>query len=131
MWCEVSVGSSCRRAGIGLHRDASGLFERYFSAPEFEVMHPRQSTLGEIDPVTEAVYGRKTASRAASSMAGRWNCCVKRARISIAQGAECHRAGHDGDRARRGARSVRFRVPLVDSNLVYAQYAVAGQYEIA
>src|SRR5580698_10097558 len=50
---------SVRRVGVltsDYIRDER-LFERYFSAPEFDVLYPRQSAFGEVDRVTAAVYG--------------------------------------------------------------------------
>jgi aspartate racemase len=103
------------------------LFEGYFSSPEFDVLHPRPDAFGEFDPVTEAVYGE------AGIKSGNLNGgCVELLRAAcldlIAQGAEVIVSGMT-EIGLVADRIGPLRVPLVNSNLVYAQYAVAGQYE--
>src|SRR5579862_6560425 len=48
---------SVRRVGVlaSAHTRRKHLFEKYFAAPEFEVIHPRISN--DVDLVTEAIYG--------------------------------------------------------------------------
>jgi len=52
---------SARRIGV-LTSDyvrEEGLFERYFTTPEFEVIHPGRLAAGGLDRVTSAVYGER------------------------------------------------------------------------
>ncbi|SDI18289.1 amino acid racemase [Paraburkholderia phenazinium] len=101
------------------------LFERYFSAPEFEVLHPRGSVLGDVDPVATAVYGDGDIK--SGELNGRPVEQLREACLDlIAQGAELILPGI----AEIGLVADQIGplcVPIVDSNLVYAQYAVAGQ----
>jgi aspartate racemase len=120
---------SVRRVGMltsDYIRDAR-LFERYFSASEFEVLHPRQSAFGEIDPVTAAVYeegGIKSGGLNGRPVERLREACLD----LIAQGAELILPGMT-EIGLVTEQIGPLSVPIVDSNLVYAQYAVAGQYD--
>ncbi|MGF6721676.1 aspartate racemase [Paraburkholderia sp. GAS41] len=120
---------SVRRVGIltsDFIRDER-LFERYFDAPEFEVLHPRQRALGEVDPVTSAVYGAggiKGGGLNEKSVDILRDACLD----LIAQGAELILPGIT-EIGLVVDRIGPLAVPVVNSNQVYAQYAVAGQYD--
>jgi aspartate racemase len=97
------------------------LFERYFAAPRFEVLHPR---LHEgIDLVTQAVYGRDGIKR--GHLCGRPVELLRRACQDLAeQGAEVIVPGMTeipllADTIAPG------NVPVIDSNMAYAQYVVS------
>ncbi|WP_144151770.1 aspartate/glutamate racemase family protein [Paraburkholderia sp. BCC1885] len=103
------------------------LFEGYFGAPEFEVLHPRRDAFGDIDPVTEAVYG--AAGIKSGRLDGGSAELLRAACLDlIAQGAQVIVSGVT-EIGLVLDRIGPLRVPVVDSNLVYAQYAVTGQYD--
>jgi aspartate racemase len=103
------------------------LFEQYFTAPEFEVLHPRPRGAGEVDPVTTAVYGERGIK--SGSLNGRPVELLREACADlIAQGAEVILPGMTEINLVVEQIGT-LDVPLVDSNLVYAQYVVAGHYE--
>ena len=118
---------SVRRIGV-LASDYTrhdGLFERYFSAPEFEVVHPRID--GTIDLVTRAVYGEdgiKSGHLLSQPVALLRAACDD----LIAQGAEVIVPGMT-EIALIADELGKLGVPLIDSNLAYAQYVVSGHYE--
>ena len=122
---------SVRRIGVlaSDYTRHNGLFERYFSAPEFDVIHPRMD--GGTDLVTRAVYGNNGIK--SGHLAGQPVALLKAAcEDLIAQGAEIIMPGMteialvaDELRAELGTAGV----PLIDSNLAYAHYIVSGQYE--
>ncbi|ALL67604.1 Aspartate racemase [Paraburkholderia caribensis MBA4] len=101
------------------------LFERYFTPPEFEVVHPRMDE--GIDLVTEAVYGPEGIK--SGHLRGRpvellHNACAD----LIEQGVDVIVPGMT--EIALVADEIRLlSVPLVDSNLVYAQHVVSGQYD--
>jgi aspartate racemase len=102
-----------------------GLFERYFCAPRFDVLHPGPQR--DIDLVTEAIYGGDGIKR--GNLRGRPIELLRRAcRDLIEQGADVIVPGLTevalvadelGDMA----------APLVDSNMAYAQFAVSGAFD--
>jgi len=103
------------------------LFERYFSAPRFEVLHPRENTFGEVDPVTAAVYGEggiKSGGLNGKPVEMLRGACLD----LIAQGAELILTGMT-EIGLVVDQIGPLSVPIVNSNLAYAQYAVAGQYD--
>lgn len=119
---------SARRIGV-LTSDSiakSGLFERYFVAREFEILYPRVDEDGHANAVTRAVYGPNGVK--SGNLKGRpiellGEACAE----LIASGADLLVMGltelgivadHLGP----------LQVPLVDSNLVYAQYVLNGRY---
>jgi aspartate racemase len=118
--------SSVRRIGV-LTSDAirgNGLFERYFDAVQFDVLHPRNEA--GVDRVTSAVYGDEGIRN------GRFHghpiellraACVD----LVAQGAEIILPGL-AEIALVARALGRLEVPLVDANLVYARYVAAAQY---
>jgi aspartate racemase len=118
---------SVRRIGV-LASDYTrhdGLFERYFSAPEFEVVHPRID--GTTDLVTRAVYGEDGIK--SGHLLGQPVALLRAACDDlIAQGAEVIVPGMT-EIALIADEIGKLGVPLIDSNLAYAQYVVSGQYE--
>ena len=117
---------SVRRVGVltSDYTRRKGLFEKYFAAPEFEVFHPR---LREgVDLVTEAVYGPDGVK--SGSLRGRPVELLREAcEDLVAQGANVIVPGLT-EIALVAEDIGPLRVPPVDSNLVYAQYVVSGQY---
>ena len=102
------------------------LFERYFSVPEFEVLHPGPDGDGGPNPVTRAVYDADGIK--AGNLAGRPIELLREAcEDLISRGAEVVLTGLTEIGLVAGQLDS-LRVPLVDSNLVYAQYAVSGEY---
>ena len=100
------------------------LFERYFCAPRFEVVHPRLQS--DIDLVTEAVYGAEGIKR--GNLRGRPVELLRRA---------CHDLMEQGvDVIVPGLTEIALvadalgatTAPLVDSNAAYAQFAVSGPF---
>jgi len=103
------------------------LFERYFSAPEFEVLHPRLSSSTQLDAVTQAVYGDEGIK--SGNLTGRPVELLRAAcEDLIAQGAEIILPGLT-EIALVADQIGLLGVPLIDANLVYAQYAVTGYYD--
>jgi aspartate racemase len=101
------------------------LFERYFVSPEFEVVYPRLHD--GVDLVTEAVYGQEGIKR--GNLRGRPVELLHRACADlIEQGVDVIVPGMT--EIALVADEIRvLSVPLVDSNLVYAQQVVSGQYD--
>ncbi|MGR3909813.1 amino acid racemase [Burkholderia sp. SR8] len=99
------------------------LFDAYFSAPAFEIVHPRPHD--GIDLVTDAIYGADGIKR--GNLRGRPVELLRRACDDlIDQGVQVIVPGLTEIALvldEIGPQSV----PLVDSNLAYAQYAVTGQ----
>ncbi|MFM0227321.1 cysteate racemase [Paraburkholderia dipogonis] len=117
---------SVRRIGV-LTSDAirdNGLFERYFDATRFDVLHPRNEA--GVDCVTSAVYGDEGIRN--GRLYGRPVELLRAACADlIAQGAEIILPGLV--EIALVARALgRLEVPLVDANLVYARYVAAAQY---
>ncbi|PQV53186.1 aspartate/glutamate racemase family protein [Paraburkholderia sp. BL21I4N1] len=101
-----------------------GLFERYFASPEFDVVYPRQRD--EVDLVTEAVYGAQGVK--SGNLNGRPVTLLREAcEDLIAQGATIIVPGLT-EIALVAGEIGPLPVPLLDSNLAYAQYVVSGQY---
>jgi aspartate racemase len=102
------------------------LFERYFTTPEFEVLHPRLVAPGELDRVTSAVYGENGIK--SGTLSGRPVELLRAAcEDLIEQGAEVIVPGMT-EIGLVAEQLDRLRAPLIDSNLVYAQYVVTGEY---
>lgn len=118
---------SMRRVGVMTSdyiRD-EGLFERYFGAQGFEVLYPRRGASGELDSVTAAVY--REGGIKSGGLNGRRVELLREACMDlIAQGAELILPGIT-EIALVADQIGALSVPIVDSNLVYAQHAVAGQ----
>lgn len=117
---------SVRRIGV-LTSDAirhNGLFERYFDAARFDVLHPRNEA--GVDCVTSAVYG--DAGIRNGRLYGRPVELLRAACADlIAQGAQIILPGL-AEIALVARALGRLEVPLVDANLVYARYVAAAQY---
>ncbi|WP_175774919.1 amino acid racemase [Burkholderia anthina] len=100
----------------------SGLFDAYFPAPQFEIVHPRLHD--GLDLVTEAIYGADGIKR--GNLRGRPVELLRRACADLAdQGVQVIVPGLT-EIALVADEIGAQRVPLVDSNLAYAQYAVTG-----
>ncbi|MDW3684511.1 amino acid racemase [Cupriavidus sp. CV2] len=100
------------------------LFERYFASPEFEVLHPRIE--GGVDRVTRAVYdadGIKSGNLRGRPIELLRDAC----RDLIGQGAQLILPGMTEISLVLDEIGP-LPVPVVDSNLAYAQYVVSGQY---
>lgn len=96
------------------------LFERYFTAPRFEVVHARLS--GEVDCVTEAVYGADGIK--AGNLQGRPIELLRQAcNDLLEQGADVIVPGLT-EIALVAEHLRELSVPVIDSNLAYARYAV-------
>lgn len=117
---------TARRIGV-LASDVTrrkGLFEKYFTTPDFEVIHPRARE--GIDLITEAVYG--TDGIKSGNLSGRPVAHLREAcEDLIAQDVDIIVPGLT-EIALVAEEMGSFRVPLIDSNLVYAQYVIAGDY---
>lgn len=101
-----------------------GLFERYFTAPRFEVIHPRGGDGS--DPVTEAVYGE--AGIKAGNLRGRPVELLRGAcEDLIAQGVDVIVPGMT-EIALVAEQMGLFDVPMIDSNLAYAQHVIEAGY---
>jgi len=115
---------SARRIGVlaSAYTRRKGLFEHYFAAPEFVVIHPRQPD--GIDLVTAAVYG---------------NAGIKHGHLSAEPAALLRVACQDlidqgVDVIVPGLTEIALvadeigplAVPIIDSNLAYAQYVITG-----
>lgn len=100
------------------------LFEHYFASPEFEVIHPRCHA--RFDPVTEAVYGSDGIK--SGNLRGRPLDLLRAAcQDLIGQGAQVIVPGMT-EIALVADEIGPLSVPLVDTNLAYAQYVVSGGY---
>lgn len=103
------------------------LFERYFSAPAFDVLHPRPSSADGADPVTQAVYGEQGIK--SGNLGGQPVEWLRQACADlVAQGAELILPGMT-EIGLILEQLGTLPVPLIDANLVYAQYVVAGDYD--
>jgi aspartate racemase len=100
------------------------LFERYFASPEFEVIHPRCND--RFDPVTQAVYGSDGIK--SGNLRGRPIELLREACLDlIEQGAQVIVPGMT-EIALVADEIGPLGVPLVDTNLAYAQYVVSDGY---
>lgn len=111
-----------RRIGIlaSAYTRGKRLFERYFVAPRFDIVHPRSGD--DIDCVTEAVYG--TDGIKTGNLRGRPLDLLRRAcRDLIDQGVDVIVPGMT-EIALVADQLAALEVPVVDSNLAYAQYVV-------
>ncbi|TDA43308.1 aspartate/glutamate racemase family protein [Burkholderia pyrrocinia] len=105
------------------HVRANGLFDRYFPSPQFEIVHPRPR--GDIDLVTEAIYGPDGIKR--GNLRGRPIELLRDACEDLAdQGAQVIVPGLTEIALVADEIGPR-RVPLIDSNLAYAQYVVSAR----
>ncbi|GLU33330.1 amino acid racemase [Trinickia caryophylli] len=103
------------------------LFERYFRAPEYEVLHPRPDDEAGGNVVARAVYGADGIK--AGNLRGRPITLLREAcEDLIARGAEVLVTGLT-EVGLVAEQLAPLRVPLVDSNLVYAQHVVRGEYD--
>ncbi|RQZ07557.1 aspartate/glutamate racemase family protein [Burkholderia sp. Bp9031] len=99
------------------------LFDTYFASPPFEVVYPRPHE--GVDLVTEAIYGSDGIKR--GNLRGRPVELLRRACEDLVdQGVQVIVPGLT-EIALVADEIGSQRVPLVDSNLAYAQYAVTGQ----
>ena len=104
----------------------SGLFERYFAAPEFEILYPRIGEGEHANAVTRAVYGPQSIG--AGNWEGRPIDLLREACADlIDQGAGLLLTGLS-ELGTVADRLGPLQAPLVDSNLAYAQYVANGQY---
>jgi aspartate racemase len=102
------------------------LFERYFPAPDFEVLHPHMVEAGHTDAVTRAVYDRDGIK--SGNLTGRPVSLLRAAcQDLIAQGAEVILPGLT-EIGLVIERIGMLDVPVIDANQVYAQYVAAGHY---
>jgi aspartate racemase len=102
------------------------LFERYFDAPHFEVLHPR--SVNGRDPVTEAIYGDDGIKRGIKrgNLRGKPVELLQAACADlVAQGAQVIVPGLT-ELALVAGELGPLPVPLVDSNRVYAQHVATG-----
>ena len=117
-----------RRVGI-LTSDSiaeSGLFERYFANPQFEVLYPQVDEGEHSNRVTQAVFGRSGVE--SGNWAGRPLELLREACAGlIARGAELLLTGLT-ELGLVVEHLEPLDVPLVDANWVYAQYALNGQH---
>lgn len=101
------------------------LFERYFSPCELEVLHPRLQK--GVDRVTQAVYGPEGIK--SGNLRGLPVDLLRRACVDLVQqGAQVIVSGMT-EIALVTDQIGELGVPLVDSNLAYAQHVVSGQYD--
>jgi len=116
-----------RRVGIlsSTYTRDKQLFERYFTAPDFEVLHPR-ATEGR-GPVDSAVYGADGIK--AGKLSGR--------SVELLQGACADLVEQGAELILSGLTEVslvvealqQHDIPVLDSNLIYAKYAVSSSYD--
>ena len=117
---------SVRRIGVltsGAIRE-NGLFEHYFDAGRFDVLHPRHAT--GVDCVTSAVYGEE----------GIRNGCLYGRPVELLRAACADLVAQGAEIILPGLAEIglvwralgAFEVPLVDANQVYARYVAAAQY---
>lgn len=100
------------------------LFERYFQAPEFDIVHPR---VDDIDRVTEAVYAPDGIK--SGNLRGRPITLLREACADlVAQGVDLILPGLT-EIALVLDKLGPLPVPIVDSNLAYAQYVVSGHHD--
>ena len=102
------------------------LFERYFTSPEFEIVHPRQHE--GIDLVNEAVYGSDGIK--SGSLRGRPVLLLRQAcEDLIKQGVQIIVPGMT-ELALVADQIGHLSVPMIDANSVYARSVVSGRYEL-
>ncbi|MEA3122958.1 MAG: aspartate racemase, partial [Paraburkholderia sp.] len=102
------------------------LFERYFTAPEFEVLHPRQPAAGDVDLVTRAVCGEEGIE--SGHPTGRPVELLREACADLmAQGAEVIVPGMT-EIALVEKQIGPINGTLIDWHLAYAQYVAAGHF---
>ncbi|MGF6768133.1 aspartate racemase [Paraburkholderia sp. GAS199] len=120
---------NARRIGVlaSAYTQQKALFEKYFTSPRFEIVYPRLRE--EVDLVAEAVYGHGGVQSGNSS--GR---PVELLRVAcedlIAQGVDIIIPGLT-EIALVADSMDPLTVPLLDSNLIYAQYAASGRYALS
>lgn len=101
------------------------LFERYFATPRFDVVHPRLQ--GGVDLVTEAVYGSDGIKR--GNLRGRPVELLRRACLDLVeQGVDVIVPGMTEIPLLADAIAPD-SVPVIDSNMAYAQYVVWGRFD--
>lgn len=120
-WVERRMPAATR---IGILASAytreKRLFERYFAAPGFDVVHPR--TQGGIDCVTQAVYGADGIK--AGTLRGRPVALLRRAcEDLIEQGVDVIVPGVT-EIALVAEQLGALDVPIIDSNLAYAHHVL-------
>jgi aspartate racemase len=117
--CRIGVLTS------GYMRDER-LFERYFTAPEFEVLHPRARAAGDVDLVTSAICGEEGIE--SGNLTGRPVELLREACADlITQGAEVILPGM-AEIALVAKQIGPIHATLIDWHLVYAQYVLAEQH---
>ena len=100
------------------------LFEKYFIAPTFEIVYPRHSVV-DGDQVTEAIYGDEGIK--SGNLRGRPVELLRAACDDLVdQGVDVIVPGLTEVALVADALGQQ-RVPLIDSNIAYAQFVVAGQ----
>jgi len=117
--------SSVRRVGVLTSKPLreQGLFERYFAADDFEVLHPRSDS---IDRVTEAVYGEDGIR--SGGRGGRLVTLLREAcEDLIAQGAQLILPGVT-ELALVTDQLGDLSVPIVDLHRMYAEYIVSEDF---
>lgn len=116
---------SARRIGV-LTSDyirEQACFERYFRRPEFEVLHPR--AVDGLDCVTCAVYGNEGIR--SGNPGGRAVELMREACMDLlAQGADVILPGLAEVALLCGQSAL--PIPVLDSNLVYAEHVVTGRH---
>ncbi len=124
-----SVYPRVRRIGVltSNYMRNERLFERYFTAPQFEVLYPRPRAAGDVDLVTSAICGEEGIE--SGSLTGRPIELLREACADlIAQGAEVIVPGMT-EIALVAKQIGPIDATLIDWHLVYAQYVMAaGQY---
>jgi aspartate racemase len=102
------------------------LFERYFQEPEFRLLYPARDGDSDANPVSRAVYD--TDGIKAGNLRGRPIELLRQAcEDLISRGADVLVTGLTEIGLVAGQLDL-LSVPLVDSNLVYAQYVASGEY---
>lgn len=104
----------------------SGLFERYFTGPKFEILYPHVDGHGGANAVTQAVYGPggiKAGNEARRPMELLRETCAN----LVARGADLLLTGLT-ELGLVVDHLDPLCVPLIDANLVYAQYVANGEY---
>lgn len=99
------------------------LFENYFTAPTFEIVYPRRSAEG--DQVTEAIYGDEGIK--SGNLHGRPVELLRAACDDLADQRVDVIVPALTEIALVADALGQQQVPLIDSNMAYAQFVVAGQ----
>jgi len=118
-----------RRIGIlaSAYTREQRLFERYFVMPRFDVVHPR--TVDHVDHVTEAVYGADGIKT--GNLRGRPIDLLRRACDDLVeQGVDVIVPGMT-EIALVADQLGTFDVPMIDSNLAYAQDVIEAASDAA